>query len=419
MKKLITLLLVLTGMVTTASAWSNLYLLCGANNWQQNDGYNFEKINENKFYYILDVNDLKTNNFIFRIKDTSNEWGAWSNEYELTSTEYAAQINEKGLGFKISSNAKAKFAYIFAEYKEYQSGDWRWHLSANIIEETTTVGFADIYDNWGNVKAYSWLSNGVKLLGNWPGTPMTSAENIYTLEVPYVSGATIKFTNKESGDNTGNESSEFTLEEDKIYKWDQKVTSVSASVTSVGYATFSTFYPLDFTDVTDFKAYRATISNGNVILKRITGKVPARTGLLLVNKEGAVNNASVPTCIYTEAADENYLVGTPKETAITYNNGYNYVLANQTPDGVGFYFVAENMNSEAGKAYLHTTTALNETGTGGSRASWSFEDETTGIADNNRETITNSSSFFNINGQRVAQPTKGLYIVNGKKVVVK
>ena len=27
--------------------------------------------------------------------------------------------------------------------------------------------------------------------------------------------------------------------------------------------------------------------------------------------------------------------------------------------------------------------------------------------------------YYNLNGQRVAQPTKGLYIVNGKKVVIK
>ena len=45
--------------------------------------------------------------------------------------------------------------------------------------------------------------------------------------------------------------------------------------------------------------------------------------------------------------------------------------------------------------------------------------ETTSIADNNRVTITNNGEVYNLNGQRVAQPTKGLYIVNGKKVVIR
>ena len=47
-----------------------------------------------------------------------------------------------------------------------------------------------------------------------------------------------------------------------------------------------------------------------------------------------------------------------------------------------------------------------------------IDGETTGIENVNRETI-NNNRYFNLNGQRVAQPTKGLYIVNGKKVIVK
>ncbi|MBQ6379955.1 MAG: hypothetical protein IJJ56_14365 [Prevotella sp.] len=48
--------------------------------------------------------------------------------------------------------------------------------------------------------------------------------------------------------------------------------------------------------------------------------------------------------------------------------------------------------------------------------------ETTGIKDNNRETITNNrdDEWFTISGQRIDKPTKkGLYIHNGRKVVVK
>ena len=49
-----------------------------------------------------------------------------------------------------------------------------------------------------------------------------------------------------------------------------------------------------------------------------------------------------------------------------------------------------------------------------------FEDgEATGVANINRETTTNNGSFYNLNGQRVKKPTKGIYIVNGKKRVVK
>lgn len=43
----------------------------------------------------------------------------------------------------------------------------------------------------------------------------------------------------------------------------------------------------------------------------------------------------------------------------------------------------------------------------------------TGINAVKREAITNNGEYYNLAGQRVAQPTKGLYIVNGKKVIVK
>jgi hypothetical protein len=45
-------------------------------------------------------------------------------------------------------------------------------------------------------------------------------------------------------------------------------------------------------------------------------------------------------------------------------------------------------------------------------------DETTGVADIDRETITNNR-YYDLQGRKVVKPTKGLYIVNGKKVVVK
>jgi len=49
-------------------------------------------------------------------------------------------------------------------------------------------------------------------------------------------------------------------------------------------------------------------------------------------------------------------------------------------------------------------------------------DETTSIGEELRvksEEFATSSEFFDLQGRRVAHPTKGLYIVNGRKVVVK
>ena len=44
-----------------------------------------------------------------------------------------------------------------------------------------------------------------------------------------------------------------------------------------------------------------------------------------------------------------------------------------------------------------------------------FEGNTTGIE--SVKSVGSKGEFFNLAGQRVAQPAKGLYIVNGKKVI--
>ena len=68
-------------------------------------------------------------------------------------------------------------------------------------------------------------------------------------------------------------------------------------------------------------------------------------------------------------------------------------------------------------------------GTGGGSApeiSISFDGDEEDVADDNTTVIdgieyktVKGGEFYNLNGQRVAQPTKGLYIMNGKKYVVK
>ena len=48
-----------------------------------------------------------------------------------------------------------------------------------------------------------------------------------------------------------------------------------------------------------------------------------------------------------------------------------------------------------------------------------FGDDTTGIEDAVKSEELKDKSYYDLQGRRVAQPTKGLYIVNGKKVMIK
>ena len=69
----------------------------------------------------------------------------------------------------------------------------------------------------------------------------------------------------------------------------------------------------------------------------------------------------------------------------------------------------------AGKAVLHLTS-----GQAGARAAvLGIVEETTGVNEVIGVKEVNDDSIFDLSGRKVAQPVKGLYIINGKKVVVK
>ena len=89
---------------------------------------------------------------------------------------------------------------------------------------------------------------------------------------------------------------------------------------------------------------------------------------------------------------------------------YMYVLANGST-GVGFYPWG-GTNLSAGKVYLQAKASY------GARAFLGFNDDVTAIEAVKAQNVV-KGEYFNLAGQRVAQPTKGLYIVNGRKVVMK
>lgn len=87
-----------------------------------------------------------------------------------------------------------------------------------------------------------------------------------------------------------------------------------------------------------------------------------------------------------------------------------FVLAKPSGKEVGFYRWTGGMLG-AGRVYLPAIA--------GSRSFLPFSfGEVTEINSVNHETTTNNS-YFDLQGRHVAQPTKGLYIVNGKKVIIK
>ena len=182
-------------------------------------------------------------------------------------------------------------------------------------------------------------------------------------------------------------------------------TSVSLTPTKA-YTTLTSAYDLNFTGIEGLKAYIATsVSAGSVQMTQVN-KVPAGTGLVLVKSSGSSFNIPVFDGTGADDVSGNQMVGSATSTtAVAANAGY--ILS----DGV--FQPASAGTLPAGKAYLNIAVASAHP------LSLDFGDgDVTGI-NSVQGSELKVNGYFDLQGRRVAQPAKGLYIVNGKKVAIK
>ena len=189
-------------------------------------------------------------------------------------------------------------------------------------------------------------------------------------------------------------------------------------VTDAGMATYVSDYNLDFSSATT-KAYKVNVASKGVATLTEVSKVPAKTPVLLYCAGG--NGTGEDIAITTDAVDavtgNDLMAGTGVAVATT-DGEYTNMILNNIDSKIGFYF-ANGQTVATNRAYLHIATTLAPDAVGGSRMVMVFGDEATGIESVKSEEIKVKSEVFNLKGQRVSQPTKGLYIVNGKKVIMK
>ena len=150
--------------------------------------------------------------------------------------------------------------------------------------------------------------------------------------------------------------------------------------------------------------------------------IPAKTGVLLWTDKTSVEYYTVDNyAVDALAADANMLKPSVTAGAFVPENDYLYYKLAYgdwtSKTGLGFYWGADNGGAfyvKAGTAYLAVPEA-NATGAKG----FTLSGEATGIEGVNAN-VENAKAIYNLNGQRVASMAKpGLYIVNGKKMVVR
>ncbi len=190
------------------------------------------------------------------------------------------------------------------------------------------------------------------------------------------------------------------------------VETVTATISAAGYATFANEKAVDFSAAEGLTVLTAQYNKNTdkIDYTEVTSKkVPAGKAVVLKGAQGEYNGTVIAT------ADE--LVNNGLKVDLTNNTpatGKEYCLA-RLNGVVGFYKVKVGVDVKAGKAYLE----IERTGTtGGAKDFYAIEDETDGInaINNSHQTV---ESVYNLSGQRVNKAQKGIYIVNGKKIVVK
>lgn len=190
---------------------------------------------------------------------------------------------------------------------------------------------------------------------------------------------------------------------------------INVTIGEAGLATYTPSVALDFTNATNIAAYKASVSGDVVNLTRVN-TVAAGEGVLIRSLNGGA--ASEDIAVATEAVEkaaDNMFIGTLTdiEALASEADGFaNYIL-NDGEMGLGFY-QANDQKVAAGKAYLQVPAA-----SANRIMFFSLDGETTGISNVEAEAEQGEKVYYNLNGQRIDTPNKGLYIVNGKKVIIK
>ena len=323
-------------------------------------------------------------------------------------------VNEKlTIQGHVLYNSDAKIFYDSAEQTVQTIGEK--YYKATITGESNIVGL-----NSENLKTGegAWMLNGQQSTGAW-------GQQLATDDYPVLSDYKVIKAAKGDKDKNGNDT-----------YW----------------ATFSNLNSdatLLVPSPRNLTVYNATVSNGKMTLKMRTDSQVAKEEGVLLKTDGEYVNAKANATDGLKAVDytDNNLVETPAtEKTINAETGYKlYRLTyNNSTDktGLGFYLGlvkhadgtvisddGSQLKATPGKAYLKVSTgAATNTATTALARSFVFpgDDETTGIGEiviEGDAGISGSANandrIYNLQGQQVTAPVKGLYIKNNKKVVIK
>lgn len=191
--------------------------------------------------------------------------------------------------------------------------------------------------------------------------------------------------------------------------------STDGHLLGYGFRTYVTTETVDLSRSINVEAYYATGLNDagtEVEFTQILGTCPAGVPLLLKSTSNTATEFKLLKSSATATAPTgNKLVA---GTGATVSGSQKYVLTYHAPNIVFAEVNIQGAEVDAEHAYLDLSGS-NARG----RLSIRLNGESTGISTIENDERNLDGTIYNLRGQRVENPTKGLYIINGKKVVIK
>ncbi len=438
MKKIITLLLVMTGMAGTASA--TMYITGNGdalNNWSYNNPKEMTANGDGTYYFEFTA-DTATPYFCFSTAkgdswDTFN--GGAYRPYDGEDKSLELTLGTECTKVTHPSNKNSSY------YVTLKVGiPYRIDFDPTNSKITIDVNIDKLYVI-GEANGKSWAAN--------DGIAMNKDSHIFTQYVKCSDNNTIAFawTLGNAGDDwttlnanrlqaEAESDGDFDVT-DKSYYYDgttplkmekgyiktykmpegtfklsvdmraltvtiKKVESVTTNTS--GYCTYVNTNPLTISGATAY--YATDNNNGSATATAITN--PAASTPMLIKGNASTTYYFEVAASGTSVDNNAFHAGTGSTLASVTAGKYNYILNGNT------FYAANDKTVATKKAYLQLSAQA-----AGARPILTFADDEASAIKGITTVENTNDSYFNLQGVKVSAPTKGMYIRNGKKFIVK
>ncbi len=209
----------------------------------------------------------------------------------------------------------------------------------------------------------------------------------------------------------------------ELVKKEGRYDAVPATIGEDGIATFSSSKHLSFAEAGITPYYASEINDGSVTLTPVDNKTT--WGYLGYVLRGAEGSYDIPVIEESEAAypsGTNYLKATSDYAADLPRSEeagkYLYIFAKKGSN-IGFYHLGGTYKLAAHRAYLCTDSDIRTAGGASRGITLRFGDDETTSVRLDTNALNCSASLYTLSGQRVKSATKGIYISEGKKIIIK